>query len=146
MLRHHVGQVLVLGTGVSVITAVALMIGPGALASRAAQSPTGNAGQARQLAAATQLFPGQPVPPPAGAPGRPGFPGGPGMMPPPPMGGGAAMTATNQAVYILRGNHLYAYDARNLTLLKDVELPHMPPPPGAPGRPGNPPRPGDGDE
>lgn len=60
-----------------------------------------------------------------GGPGGFGGPGGPGGMPPMMMmgGGGATMTATATAVYILRGNHLYAYDARSLSLLKDVELP-----------------------
>lgn len=77
-------------------------------------------------------------------------------MPPMMMGGGATMTATAQAVYILRGNHLYAYDARTLSLLKDVELPRPEGPgpgglggPGAGGfggRPGRPQRPEGGQE
>jgi hypothetical protein len=75
---------------------------------------------------------------PGGGPGGFGGPGGgpqgfggPGGMPP--MmggGGGASMTATSTAVYILRGNHLFAYDARSLSLIKDVELPR---PEGGPG-------------
>jgi hypothetical protein len=52
-------------------------------------------------------------------------------------GGGATMTATGTAVYILRGNQLLAYDAKTLSLIKSVELP-MPEGrgPGGPGGPG----------
>lgn len=72
-----------------------------------------------------------------GGPGGFGGPGGPGGMPPMMGGGGATMTATSTAVYILRGNHLYAYDARSLSLLKDVELPRPEGPgPGGFGGPG----------
>jgi hypothetical protein len=91
---------------------------------------------------------------PGGGPGGPGDPGGrggrfgPGMMGGAGMmggGGGASMTATSTAVYVLRGNTLYSFDARTLRPIAKADLP-MPEgrpgggpggrPGGAPGAPG----------
>jgi len=97
-----------------------------------------------------QAQPGQPGEPrrpgaPPFGPGGPQFgPGGP-MMGGPMMMGGASMTATSTAVYVMRGNTLYAFDANTLKLKARAELPDGPPggfrpggfrpmpPPGQPG-------------
>lgn len=78
-----------------------------------------------------------------GGPGGLGAPGGPGG---PPLLGGPTMTATTQAVYILRGNQLLAYDAKSLNLIKSVELPHPEMGPGGPEGARGPRRPGERDE
>jgi hypothetical protein len=49
------------------------------------------------------------------------------------MGGPPAMTATGNAVYVLRGNMLYAFDAKDLRQLAKTELPRPEMPQGFPG-------------
>ncbi len=60
-------------------------------------------------------------------PGGPGGPGGmmaPGMVGPGMIGpGGPVMAATDQAVYVLMGPKIYKFDAGNLELLAEAELP-----------------------
>lgn len=79
--------------------------------------------------------PGQPPFP--GGPGQPPFQGGPGGGRPfggPPMGGmmgggpGAAITATDKYVYVLRGNWLYQFTADGLKQTAKAELPRPEPP------------------
>lgn len=66
-----------------------------------------------------------------GGPDGPGGPGGFGGPPPMGMGGGpATVTATQSAVYVLRGNTLYAFNAQTLKPIAQVELPR---PTGGPG-------------
>lgn len=67
--------------------------------------------------------------------GRPG--GGPGFGPPMGMGmgmgGGATMTANTTSVFVLRGNTLYAFDARTLKMTGQANLPQPEFGPGGPG-------------
>lgn len=63
-----------------------------------------------------------------GGPGGGGFPGG--GFPGGPMmgmggGGGAAITATDKYVYVLRGNTLYQFAAEGLKMLGKAELPQQ---------------------
>ncbi len=94
-------------------------------------------------------FPGGPGGPgfpgaPGGFAGGPGGPGGPGFGPPMGMGpgGGRQLTATPNGVYVLRGNTLYAFDARTLKLTGQAELPRPEFGPGGPMGPGGPGGPG----
>ncbi len=83
-------------------------------------------------------MPGQPF-----QPGQPPMPGGPfpPMMPMP--GPSVAIHATSDYVYVVRGNTLFQFDARDLKLLKRVELEERRPHPGAlrPPGAGQPPQP-----
>ena len=91
--------------------------------------------------------PGQPMPPPPGfgqpAPGQP-FPG----QPLPGIGerlaiGQVAVAANNEYVYVVRGNMLYQFSAKDLKLLNSAELPRPQirrTVPGAEGQPQTQPR------
>lgn len=73
----------------------------------------------------------QPLPegqlPPGPGPGFPPGPGMPGMGPMPPMMlGGASLCAAGDFVYVLRGNTLYQFLARELKLVNQVQLPEPP--------------------
>jgi len=78
--------------------------------------------------AIAQLPPEGPLPPgPAPGPGFPPGPGMPGMGPMPPMMlGGASLCAAGDFVYVLRGNTLYQFRAKDLKLVNQAELPGPP--------------------
>ncbi len=135
------------GLAATALAGVTLAISHQAGAQRAAPS-------AEPRLAAQQPPPGQPGP--GGVPGRPGpgggfgagggfggFGGGAGFPGFRGFGGEGAITATSSAVYVLRGNRLYAFDARTLRLIAQAELPEPEMSPGfAPGAPGRSGRPG----
>lgn len=97
---------------------------------------------------AVAVQPGQPLPPPPG-PGQPRVPGQPfpGQRFP---GiaervvlGQVAVAANNEYVYVVRGNMLYQFSAKDLKLIGSAELPHPQirrPAPDAGGRPQTQPR------
>jgi hypothetical protein len=126
MNSHQLQRGLGLGLGAVILTGLTMAVSYHALAQgqkgaegaqTAANRRPRRAAQASQLA---QFRPQQPGQPPNGGPDDQGF--GPPPMGPP-MGGPPAMTATQNSVYVLRGNTLYALDARTLKITAQADLP-----------------------
>lgn len=152
MISRKTRSLAMFGLGAAALAGASMMITHRAMAAdtkvastktaevRLAQNFGGRPGQPGRPGA-----PGQPPPPGGfeggeGFQGGPGGPGGPGGFGGPPhmmMGGGpATVSATQSAVYVLRGNTLYAFNAQTLKPTAQVELPRPQGGPGGPGGPG----------